>query len=124
MDLLWGMVIAEISLLIGGVMGFLYAISLYDAKRKPMDKIKKKTPAIPKEKPKKEHNPTTEHPKEEHGDVDLFSKIPNKDVTWTGINCELDGTDDKAEILKNRSKEDGAYSILKRKKDSQEHHKQ
>lgn len=99
------MLVSEIFLLTGGIIGFLLAIVLFDAgcfNERPIKIKKTVTMAKGKLKPKV--------PEE----TDLSAKIPSKDETWVDTNCEFDGMDSKTEIVKNRAKEDKAYSILQR----------
>lgn len=115
------MVISEFCLLIGGIIGFLFALSFYDFNKKKPEKIKKTIPRAKEKRPKRVSNSIMIHPMGQkknnsaNKSVDISSKIPSKDLTWTEVNCACDEKDGMEEIKNNRSREDNAYSILKRK---------
>lgn len=119
------MVTMEICLLIGGIIGFFLALAVYDnsliqRNRNRLKKTPRKHPEEPAgSKPKKEIKSFTlqksDDDSENASGVDIFSKIPNKDATWSQTTCDFDGSDEKTEISKHRAKEDSAYSILQRK---------
>lgn len=120
------MVTMEICLLIGGILGFFLALAVYDnsliqRNGNRLKKTPRKQADEPTEKKTKKEikSFTLQKPENDDSDdtsgVDIFSKIPNKDATWSQTTCDFDGSDEKTEISKHRAKEDSAYSILQRK---------
>lgn len=105
--MIW-IILSEIALIMGAGLGFYCGIIKNNPDfLKKREKIKK----TPSKKPKK-HEVVRET--QEEPTVNIASKIPDKEDSWTALNCDFTGKDYQDELLRNRAKEDYAYAFVTR----------
>lgn len=90
-------VLLEIGMIIGGIVGFLVVIRLQ----------LRKIVII--------RQPESPHEEEEDDLIDLDSYVPEKKVSFIENDCNFEGKDPESVVRENRSHEDDSYRILKRR---------